>query len=122
MSLGLIADEAHRDKYAAKGIIMDDGTLNNWAVPFESSHMGLFECGHQFSAIDENSISGMSDMVQEGLDICYKTPFSLGWAFFSSSVIGPHCGNFQTWMQKIKKAFDPNIASDTANYVSMEGK
>ena len=55
MSLGLIVDEKHRNKWNEKGIIMDDGTLNNWAITYEGSHFALFECGYQFSVINRES-------------------------------------------------------------------
>lgn len=33
------------------------------------------------------------------------------------NVYGPTCGNYQVWMRRIKKAFDPNVASDPAFYI-----
>jgi len=33
------------------------------------------------------------------------------------NVYGPACFNYQDWMRRIKKAFDPNIASDPAFYI-----
>ena len=80
MALGLIIDEKHRNKWVEKGIIVDDGTLNNWAITYEGSHFALFECGHQFSSIDSDSIKGYNEMMAEGFDLCYKTPFNLSWA------------------------------------------
>ena len=119
-AFGLKVDEGHRDKYAEKGIIMEDGTINNWAVTYEGSHMGLFECGHQYDPIDEESCQGMQEMVKEGMDLCFKTPFALGWSFFPSFLIGPHCGNFHHWTRRIKKTLDPNNASDSLGYVAPE--
>ena len=119
-SLGLEVDAAHRDKYAEKGIIMDDGTLNSWAVSYEAGHMGLFECGHQYNPTRDESAKGMMEMVREGLGKCFDTPFALGWAFFGAELLGPHCGNYHRWMPKIKKMFDPNNASDPMGYAAPE--
>jgi len=33
------------------------------------------------------------------------------------NVYGPACFNYQDWMRKIKRAFDPNIASDPISYI-----
>jgi len=113
---GLKVDEVHRDKWAEKGIIMEDGTINNWAVTYENGHMGLFECGHQYDPIDDESCKGMQAMVKEGMELCFKTPFPLGWSFFPPAVIGPHCGNFQNWTHALKKVLDPNMAIDAMGF------
>jgi hypothetical protein len=121
MALGLTVDEKHRNKWNAKGIICDDGTLNNWAITYEGSHFALFECGYQFSSIDEASIKGYNEMMAEGFNLCYQTPFNLSWAVFGEADmprIGPACGNHHLWMKKIKKAFDPNTVSDPSMYIS----
>ena len=121
MALGLIVDEKHRNKWVEKGIIVDDGTLNNWAITYEGSHFALFECGYQFSSIDSDSIKGYNEMMAEGFDLCYKTPFNLSWAVFGEAEmprIGPACNNHHLWMKKIKKAFDPNTVSDPSMYIS----
>lgn len=122
-ALGLKLNEIHRDKYAAKGIIMEDGTLNSWGVPMEGTHMALFECGQQFSSINDEAMRGMQEMVKEGTEICIKTPFSFSWAVRGAEAlnrIGPLCHNYQNWMRKIKKAFDPNSVSDPSGYISAE--
>jgi len=121
-ALGLKIDEEHRNKYAARGTIMDDGTLNSWGAPYEGSHLGLVECGHSFSSIDEVSIDGAGDMIREGIGICIKTPIALGWSFYGAEVVGQLCCNFQNWMKKIKIAFDPNVVCDTTYYISLDGK
>jgi hypothetical protein len=121
MALGLTVDEKHRNKWIKKGIITDDGTLNNWAITYEGSHFALFECGYQFSSINTDSIKGYNEMMAEGFDLCYQTPFSLSWAVFGEAEmprIGPACGNHHLWMKKIKKAFDPNTVSDPSMYIS----
>jgi glycolate oxidase len=121
MALGLTVDEQQRNKWVKKGIITDDGTLNNWAITYEGSHFALFECGYQFSSIDVDTIKGYNEMMAEGFDICYKTPFNLSWAVFGEAEmprIGPACGNHHLWMKKIKKAFDPNTVSDPSMYIS----
>jgi glycolate oxidase len=121
MALGLTIDEKHRNKWNEKGIFVDDGTLNNWAITYEGSHFALFECGYQFSSINSDSIKGYNEMMAEGFNLCYQTPFNLSWAVFGEAEmprIGPACGNHHLWMKKIKKTFDPNTVSDPSMYIS----
>jgi glycolate oxidase len=127
-SMGLKMDEGHRDKYAAKGVIMDDGTYNSWGVAWEGSHYGHFECGHMYDPNDEASCQGVLEMIREGAEVSFKTPFNLSWAPWALIVaadmdrIGASCGNFQNWLRQIKKTFDPNAVSDSTQYITVEGK
>jgi glycolate oxidase len=117
-------DVDHRNKYAQKGVIVDDGTLNSWGVAYEGTHFALSECGHQFNALDNDSIKGMMEMVMEGTEICVKTPIAFSWTSMGplTNMIGPLCCNHQNWMRKIKKTFDPGTISDPFFYISAEEK
>jgi glycolate oxidase len=127
-SMGLDMDEAHRDKYAEKGIIMDDGTYNSWGVAWEGSHYGHFECGHIYNPLDAESASGMAEMIIEGAEVSFKTPFNLSWAPWALIIaadidkIGSECCNFQDWLRRIKNTFDPESASDSGQYISPDKK
>jgi glycolate oxidase len=126
-ALGLKMDEVHRDNWAAKGVIMDDGTSNSWASPFEGTHMSLLECGHSFSSTDGKSCEGMQAMMKEGSEIAIKAPFSCSWRAIgtgsfglSTALMGPLCNDYHHWMIRIKRVFDPNTASDPSTYASAE--
>jgi hypothetical protein len=120
MALGLALDEKHHDKWTKTGCIMDDGDINNWSVTYEGSHMSLFECGHQFSSIDMDSINTYNKMTEEGLELARTTPFAFNWSFFPADMMGPSCLNYQNWLRKVKKTFDPNAVSDPTQYVSAD--
>lgn len=114
-------DEGHRNKWADKGIIIDDGTTNNWAICYEGSHFALAECGHPFSSIDEESIKGAMEMTMEGKEQCMKAPYAWSWASSGPDVrdmLSPASYNYYTWMRKIKEVFDPNNIGDTNNYAN----
>jgi len=117
---GLKLDEVHRDKWAAKGSLFDDGTINNWSAPYERGHLALVECGQQFSTTDEASIAGTEEMIQEGLEISLKAPMAINWSFFGAGLFGPYCGNFQNWMIKTKKTLDPNLIFDSTYYYPLK--
>jgi hypothetical protein len=119
MALGLGDDEAHFQKWRKTGILFDCGDLNNWSVAYEGSHFALFECGWQFSSIDERSWKPYQQMTAEGFEICYKKPYSISWSIMGAEElkkIGPVCMNYNNWMYKIKNTLDPNIVSDPSLY------
>lgn len=93
----------------------------------EDSHYGLVECGHPISSTDQASIKGMRQMMEEGHALAITTPISVSWRALgtgsygiSTAEIAPHCFNYDRWMRKIKKAFDPNTASDPSTYAFPE--
>jgi glycolate oxidase len=121
-ALALKNDGHLRDKYAEKGVIMDDGTYNSWGVTFEGAHFGLFEGPHWGDPTDEKVFRGKLEMTNEGTELMLKTPVYPSWAARHQlrEVFGPVQGNFQNWMRKVKKKFDPNTASDPSTYISAE--
>jgi glycolate oxidase len=126
-AMGLKLDAGLRQKYVDKGIIGDDGTYNSWGVTFEGGHMALFECGHFWDPLDEQSSKGILEMVDDGVEICMQTPFNTCWGTVAGKIrgtkevaVGPLCYNYQNWMRKIKSAFDPNSVSDLSGYISPE--
>jgi glycolate oxidase len=111
------------DKYKAKGVLYDDGGYNNWATAIENGHWGHYEGPLAIDATDEKSFKGAVEADEEARKSVFKVPLSNSWdalGWESTKKISPHCGNFHTWMRKIKKAFDPNTASDPSGYVSAE--
>jgi hypothetical protein len=122
-ALGLKMDEVHRNKWAAKGVIIDDGTFNSWGTTYEGTHFALFECGHPFSSIDTDSVEGMQAMTKEGTEAAYKTPFAFNWSVFGAEEVarmGSACYDYTRWMRQIKRSFDPNNVSDPMGYISPE--
>jgi hypothetical protein len=113
-----------RDKYVESGGIVDDGIYQNWAVTYENGHWGLLEGGYPFNNTDWDSIKTVEAMMEEGHDISMTMPIG-GYAWTAmgpkTGIVGPQCCNFQDWMAKIKKQFDPNTVSDPAGY-SMPAK
>ncbi|OGO24820.1 MAG: hypothetical protein A2144_09640 [Chloroflexi bacterium RBG_16_50_9] len=124
-TFGLSLDKEFRRKYDARDVLGDDGTNNMWGVPFEGGHWSIFECGHFYDPADKHSFKGMEEMMQEGKEIGIKTPlgpFLLGTGDEGAREYGPLRYNFHKWMQKVKKTFDPNLASDPSNYIWPDDK
>jgi glycolate oxidase len=121
MAIGLTEDVKFFQKWVKTGALVNDGTLNSWAITYEGSHMALFECGYQCSALDQNSIDTHKQMTGEGFDFSYKNFHALSWDMSGEADlkrIGPLCYNYPAWMYRIKQAFDPNNASDPMMYIS----
>jgi hypothetical protein len=118
MTLGI--DGRLRDKYAEKGVIMDDGTYNNWGVTYEGGHFGLLEGGHLFDPWDKQSMQGFSEMAAEGMEIARGIPTSLGWMAVGAQAPALGLGEVVRWMRKIKKSFDPDTVSDPFGYIAAE--
>jgi glycolate oxidase len=123
LALGLGMDGAFRRPYDDKGLLFNDGNNGMWGVPFDNSHISLFECGHMYSPTEADSWKAGNQMMQEGHEIGMKTPFSKGWGLMGNDrvrVEGPLYCNVQNWQLKIKNTFDPNCAADPASYISPE--
>jgi glycolate oxidase len=120
---GLSFDKEFRKKYDERGILGDDDVNEMWGVPFEGGHWSIFECGHFYDPTDETSYNGVSEMMKEGLEIAFKTPLSpfLSGGRGEATLFGPLRYNYHNWMQKIKKSFDPNMASEPSGYTGGGG-
>jgi hypothetical protein len=123
--VGLQKDGEFRKKYDEQGILFNDGNNGMWSVIFDGGHFALFECGHMYSPTSPESWKGGWEMMQEGHEIGLKTPFSSGWGLMTNDRVraeGPRFHNVQNWQVKIKKTFDPNNASDSRSYISVDEK
>jgi glycolate oxidase len=119
-TMGLELDKDF-DRYRESGVLLWDGTNNMWGVSFEGSHFALFECGHMYNPLDEESSIGTQTMLDEGEQIQLKTPLAISWMAMGDEQVqkvGPLCGNVQNWQRQIKRTFDPNTVSDIAGYIS----
>jgi glycolate oxidase len=111
------------DKYAAEGVIYFDGTYNNWATAIEGGHWGHYEGPPLTDVTNEEASRGKMQLDKEAAERSLEAPLSNGWLAMGqegTKRLSPHCGNFDTWMRKIKKAFDPNCVSDPVGYISAE--
>jgi glycolate oxidase len=117
-----IADRL-KDKYAAKGAIYDDGMYNNWATAIEGGHWGHYEGPPATDPTNEETSIIKAQYDAEAAQATLVAPLSCAWVAVgqeNAKIFSPLCGHYDTWMRKIKKAFDPNCVSDPANYISAE--
>ena len=104
-------DEPHRDRYAAMGVILDDGSTNSWGAPYEGSHLALYEAGHPYNPMDEKSAKGMQQMEKDGQELALKNNLA-GAGMAVPAVVNSIGPRFPEWQAKIKKLFDPKTLFD----------
>ena len=88
---------------------------------YEHGHYYHMEAPTMFDQTDENSVSGMSEYMEESnqMDLLKH----LGAPFFvegdhNHDLFGPHMMNYHIWLRRIKKEFDPNGIADSGFYIT----
>jgi glycolate oxidase len=102
-----------------KRLVRDDGgTFLHWSQ--EHGHLGHAEMLVQFKPTPEQ-VKAVQELhgkaFKTALDIHYGVPNHVSGDIFHD-MFGPHACNYHLWMRKIKRAFDPNEASDPMAYIS----
>ncbi len=112
-----------KKKYIEQGLFLDDGGDLGCGGTFEYAHMGYLEGIGLYSSKDPKSVMAAGQVIEEAVQACVDESFGIPIAGFGSHMnakLGPHSGNYQEWMKKIKKALDPNVASDPFFYSEPE--
>jgi glycolate oxidase len=123
--VGLSMDDQFRKKYDDQHLLLNDGNNGMWSVDFDNGHFSLFECGHMYNITETDSFKAGRQMLQEGHELGFKTPFSMNWILTGNDLVrieGPQYQNVQQWQYKIKEALDPCNSADPAGYISLEDK
>jgi glycolate oxidase len=110
-------------EYIEKGLILDDGGDNGCGGTFESGHLGYLEGIFMYSTKEPESVMAARDLVDAGARASIDSAMGIPIAGFGCEMnarLGPECGNYHKWMSKIKKALDPNTASDPFFYAEPE--
>ena len=118
-AMALLKDGRLRDKYLEKGFVATDGIYHNWGVTYEGGHWALLEGGYPYDYFSDEATNLMVEMSKEGTETALEMPVGgLAWTAMGPmlDVMGPMCGNFQNYIRKIKKVFDPNTASYPVGY------
>jgi len=108
-----------KQPYIKQGLILDDGGDLGSGGTFESGHLGylegiiLYEPGNPHSAMAARELveAGVRDAIDQALGV----PIA-AFGVEANQTFGPACGDYQTWLARIKAALDPNTASDPFFY------
>jgi glycolate oxidase len=115
-----------KDKYIRKGVIMDDGGDNSATLVFDQGHMAYTEMLLMYDHHDRESSEGAYEYLTESNQAMLDK--KLGTPIFQVSQVGQGkhgmfgaaCFNYDKWLRKIKKEFDPNNACDPTAYAPPE--
>jgi len=110
-------------KYIEQGLLLDDGGDLGCGGTFEHAHMGYLEGIGLYSSQDPRSVMAAGKVIDEAVDACVEEALGIPIAGFGKEMnarLGPHCGDYHRWLAKIKKALDPNLASDPFFYAEPE--
>ena len=115
-----------KDKYIKKGVIMDDGGDNSATLVFDQGHLAYTEVLIMYDHHDDESAEGAFQYLAESNQACLDK--RLGPPIFQVSQVGvgkhgafgPACFNYDTWLRRIKREFDPNNTADPTAYAAAE--
>jgi glycolate oxidase len=114
---------AEKQKYIDEGILVDDGGDLGCGGTFESGHMGYLEGIYLYDPNDPRALSASGELIDAGSDAAIEKSLGIPIAGFGSEMnqrFAPHCGDYPRWMSRIKRALDPNTASDPFFYAESE--
>ncbi len=112
-----------KQKYIKQGLLLDDGGDLGCGGTFENAHLGYLEGIGLYSAKDPDSVVAAGKTINEAVDACVDEALGIpiaGFGMEMNAKLGPHCNNYHHWLAKIKKALDPNMASDPFFYSEPE--
>jgi len=112
-----------KQKYMKRGVIVDDGGDLGCGGTYEGGHLGYLEGIILYNTKDLESIVATGDLIAEGIDATINDAMGIpiaGMGCDMNDRLGPECGNYHIWQSKIKRALDPNTASDPFFYAEPE--
>lgn len=112
-----------KKKYVDTGVILDDGYENGWGVIYEHTEFGHLEELIQYDPAEPESYMAanqclLADSFEKVESEHLSTPFLPGDVLHQ--VFGKTVMNYAHWLRQIKRAFDPNTASESWSYISPE--
>jgi hypothetical protein len=116
-----IAEE--KRKYIDRGVFVDDGGDLGCGGTFENAHMGYLEGIYLYDPANPDALIASGEVIDAGCDAAIEKALGIPIAAFGSEMnqrFGPACHDYHLWMSRIKKALDPNTASDPFFYAEPE--
>jgi hypothetical protein len=112
-----------KQQYIRKGIFLDDGGDLGCGGTFENAHMGYLEGIFLYASGDPEAVTASGEIIDAGCNAAMENALGIPIAAFGCEMnerFGPACSNYPLWMSKIKRALDPNTASDPFFYAEPE--
>ncbi len=110
-----------KKKFVEKGRFLDDGIDNGWVLLYEHGHIGhgeeLYLLDPTDPSIKESTLEYLHETWQASLDRALGHHQTVR-GDMGHDLFGPRTSNYHLWARKIKKAFDPNGASESSFYIT----
>jgi len=106
-------------KYIEKGTFLDDGGDLGCGGTFENSHMGYLEGIYLYASGDPEAVRASGEIIEAGCNAAIEQAMGIPIAAFGTVMnkrFGPACRDYPKYLSQIKKALDPNTASDPFFY------
>jgi len=107
-----------RNDYRSKGLILDDGIDGGLSISIEFGHFGMSGLHAFFDYTDPEARQAAMQMGMEANKLGLEKYKSIPIGVPNHDILGPLASNYHLWLRKIKKAFDPNVASDPSSYIT----
>jgi glycolate oxidase len=109
-----------------RGLVFDDNGVNpDWDLniwPFENGHLGFIELHVRFKRTPE-TLKAVEDLWEITFKTAIEEPVGVTPNVSGDRLndrFGPYTSNYNVWLRRIKKAFDPNAASLSTYYVTVK--
>jgi len=103
-----------------KGLMLAD-TTHPFVQSIENDHLGHGELLFRLSPKSPEALRVPGELTRDANLIAVKDHFGVphgAWGDEVHDMYGPHTCNYNLWLRKIKKTFDPNAASEASTYIS----
>ena len=113
-----------KEKLAKEGKLLDDGDCCP-IHPYNDAYYFHMETPVRYDACDPEAIKAAAELADWSIKAGLEANLAIG--MFDGlyglhdqvhDVAGPRCLNYDMWMKKIKKAFDPNLVAEYSWYTT----
>ena len=121
LSMGQAAKLGQKD--IGEGLILNEGPELRPMALFEYGHLGLLGLAGG-TCYDPTDLESRQATVQAGIERSrlalekYKSNGIPAQGDASHNMLGPQLSNYHLWLRKVKRALDPNVASDPSAYIT----
>ena len=109
-----------KQSYIDKGLLHDDGT-HPFVQSVEHGHQGHGELLVRYFPNNPASAKAGFELFMAANEIAVKGNFGVPahvWSDAIHDMYGPHACDYTRWLRRLKKAFDPNGASEGSHYIT----
>jgi len=119
MSTYINRSQPVKKEFIRRGLVRNDGLIP-FVQSIEHGHQGHAEVLNRYFQTNETA-DGVIEFIGEANKAALEDHFGVPahvWGDGPHDMFGPSTCNYHNWLRKIKKSFDPNVASDSSHYIT----